>query len=436
MSAVLIAVLILLLLILANGGFAMAEIAMVSARDVRLEERAKDGRAGADRALELRGSLGRFLSTIQVGITLVGVLSGAFGGVSLAKPIAAAFEGVPLVHPYRQTVALGIVVLVITYLTLILGELAPKRIALHNPELIASLVARPMTWIEALAGPVVRFLTWSTDMLVALIGIRGDGEPSITEEEIKALMERGLEEGIFVPQEQALIERVFQLEERRVGSVCTPRAEITWLDLEEGLESTKARILTSAHSYLPVIEGDLDHVVGIVKKEDLLELCLTGAPLDLERVLRKVEFVPESMKALELLARFKEQWADAALVMDEYGGLEGLVTTDNMLEGLVGDVPVPGGLRERPVQREDGSWLLDGMTPLEEFKDLFELEHVSGEERALFETLGGFVMAQCGGIPSAGDRVNWEGMKFEVADMDGLRVDKVIVWPKQTRATE
>ncbi len=420
---------ILLLLVLANGVFAMAEIAVVSARGVRLEQRADEGDAGAEAALELNRSPGRFLSTVQVGITLVGVFSGAFGGTTLAGPLADALEGVPFLAPYREAVGLGIVVVSVTYLSLILGELVPKRIALHDPERMASLVARPMGMLSRLTRPVVHFLTWSTDSVFGLLGFQPQTDPEITEEEIKVLMEQGLEEGSFVPQEQAVIERVFQLEERRAGSLCTPRTEITWLDLEDSLEETKQRILNSIHARFPVAEGGLDHVAGIVQAKDLLALCLSGEPLDLKRVLRKPKFVPESMKAFEVLEVFRQERMHIALVMDEYGGLEGLVTTNDVLEGLVGDIPVAGEESEEPFRREDGSWLLEGMLSVEEFKDLFDLRDMPGEERAIFETLGGFIMSHLGRVPRTGDQFKWRGLKLEVVDMDGLRVDKVLVEP-------
>lgn len=430
MSLLILNVLILLLLVLANGAFAMAEIAVVSARPIRLEQQAKEGDAGAEAALLLNQSPGRFLSTVQVGITLVGVFSGAFGGTTLAGPIAEALQGVPLLDPYRQAIGLGIVVVSVTYLSLILGELVPKRIALHDPEEVASLVARPMGLLAQLARPVVYFLTWSTDTVFGMLGIRPDEEPEITEEEIKVMMEKGLEEGAFVRQEQAVVERVFQLEERRVGSICTPRTDIMWLDLEDPLEETKQRILSSIHSRFPVAEGGLDRVVGIVQAKDLLALCLSGEPLDLQRVLREPKFVPESMKAFELLEAFKEARMHIALVMDEYGGLEGIVTTNDVLEGLVGDIPVAGEESEAPFRRADGSWLLEGMLSVEEFKDLFDLREVPGEERALFETLGGFIMSKLGRVPRTGDYFTWRDLHIEVVDMDGLRVDKVLVMPK------
>lgn len=436
MLTVLYGVLVLLLLMLTNGAFAMAELAVVSARSVRLEQRAKRGEAGAKMALELQQAPGRFLATVQVGITLIGVLAGAFGGATLADPIAGALAGVSIIDPYRQVVALGIVVMAVTYLSLILGELVPKRVALYNPEAAASLVARPMGFLERLAGPVVGFLTWSTDRVYALLGLPSEGEPEVTEEEIKALMERGLAEGEFIPQERNLVERVFQLEERRAGSVCTPRTEISWLDLEDPLEETKERILHSAHSRFPVAEGGLDQVVGIAHAKDLLATCLSGEPLDLKRVLKRPFFVPESMPSLAVLEKFRKSRAQFALVMDEYGGLQGLVTTNDLLEGLVGDIPMAGEESEAPFRREDGSWLLGGMLSMKEFKDLFDLGPIPGEERAIFETLGGFVMAQFGRIPVVGDRFTWRGMQFEVMDMDGKRVDKVLVRPPEFHSAE
>jgi putative hemolysin len=415
MPTILFGVLVLLLLILANGVFAMAEIAVVSARNVRLEQRAKEGSAGARMALGLQEAPGRFLSTVQVGMTLIGVLSGAFGGATLANPIAGALAGLPFIYPYREAIALGIVVVTVTYFSLMLGELVPKRIALLSPEVAASLVARPMQLLERLASPVVGFLTWSTDRVYGLLRLPLDRKPE-------------------VPEERTLVERVFQLQERRVGSVCTPRMEITWLDLDEPLAELKQRILHSAHSRFPVAEGGLDRVVGVAQAKDLLAMCMSGESLDLRRVLQRPIFVPESMPSLKVLEKFRAARVHFALVLDEYGGLEGLVTTNDLLEGLVGDIPMPGEESEAPFQREDGSWLLGGMLSMGEFKDLFELAHVPGEERAIFETLGGFVMAQVGRIPSVGDRFAWRDIEFEVVDMDGMRVDKVLVKPGEAQA--
>lgn len=426
---------IILLLILANGMLAMAEIAVVSARRVRLEQRAQAGDQGAAAALDLHKAPGRFLSIVQVGITLVGVLAGAFGGATLAEPIAANLAWLPLEEHVRQGAALGLVVVTVTYLSLILGELVPKRVGLSDPEGIAASLARPLTWLAKAARPLVAVLTASTSAVMRLLPMRGDTGPEITEEEIKVLMRQGQEEGSFVAAEREMVERVFRLEERRVGSLSTPRTEIAWLDLDEPLEQTRARIRGSVHTRFPVAQGSLDHVIGVVESKDLLAQCLAGGPIDLSSVLHQVEFIPESMKALEALNAFEHSGLQIALVMDEYAGLQGLVTTYDVFEALVGELPAHPAKVSTAQRRDDGSWLIDGMLATEEFKDLLDLPDLPAEERAVYETVGGLVMTLLGHVPVEGDKVEWRGLTLEVVDMDDKRVDKVLVIPPARRLT-
>ncbi len=431
MSQVLFEVLILVLLSVANGVFAMSEIAVVSARPARLEQRAQEGQAGADVALELTQSPGPFLSTVQVGITLIGVLSGAFGGTTLGTKLSAVVEGIPSLAPYSQAIGVGIIVLSMTYLSLIIGELAPKRLALSDPERMASAIARPMKRLSWLAAPIVGLLDASTDAVMRLLGRADRDRPPVSEEEIKVLLRRGTEAGTFEREEQEMVERVFRLADRRLGSILTPRPDIVWLDQDGPKEENHRRMIASIHARFPVCEGNLDDVVGIVQAKDLLALALSGEPIELERVMRKPKFVPESMPALEVLEAFKEAKMHIALVMDEYGGLEGLVTTNDILDALVGELPEVGEEVEfEAFQREDGSWLIDGMYPIEEFKETFGLRRMPEEGRAIYETVGGFVMMWLERIPRTGDRFEWQGIQFEVVDMDGLRVDKILVEPR------
>ena len=429
MSAFALNAAVILLFILANGALAMAEIAVVSARRVRLQQRAEAGDGGAMAAIELQRVPGRFLSTVQVGITLVGVLAGAFGGATLAEPIADSLAWLPLEADARQAVALALVVVTVTYLSLILGELVPKRLALSDPESVASLMARPLTWLALLGRPIVTLLTASTSAVMRLLPVQTSSGPEITEEEIKILMKQGQEEGSFVAAEREMVERVFRLEERRVGSLATPRTEIAWLDLDDKPEETKQRILDSVHTRFPVARGGLDHVVGVVQAKDLLAQCLAGEPLDLQAALQHVEFIPESMKALHVLDAFGQSGLQLALVMDEYAGVQGLVTTNDVFEALVGELTIDQADGQSSRQREDGSWLIDGMMATEEFKDLLRLPDLPGEERAVYETVGGLFMTLLGHVPQEGDKVRWRGLTLEVVDMDGRRVDKVLVVP-------
>jgi putative hemolysin len=433
MGQALIELSILLLLAIGNGLFAMSEIAVVSARPARLEQRAQEGSESAGRALELARSPGSFLSTVQIGITLIGVLSGAFGGTTLGTKLAAFFEGIPLLAPYSRALGVTVIVLITTYLSLIVGELAPKAIALSNPERIASSIAGPMQRLARLGSPIVAFLDASTQAVLRLLGQQSKERPPVTEDEIKVLLRRGAEAGTFDEEEQELVERVFRLADRRLGSVLTPRPEVVWLDLEAEVEENQQRIINSIHSRFPVCQGNLDNVLGVVQAKDLLALCLAGEPFNPERVMRQAKFVPESMPALEVLESFKEARMHIALIMDEYGGFEGLVTTNDILDALVGELPEAGEAADyEAVEREDGSWLIDGMLPVEEFQDLFNIKEMPGEERAIYETLGGFVMMQMERVPHAGDRFEWSGFTFEVVDMDGLRVDKILLVPPRS----
>lgn len=421
---------LLAILILFNGVLAMAEIAIVSARKVRLQQRADDGDERARAALDLAEDPADFLSTVQIGITLVGVLAGAFGGATLAARIAPLFELLPALAPYSHAIALVLVVVTITYFSLVLGELAPKRLALNNAEKIAAIIAPPMNFLSRVAAPLVRLLSVSSDLVLQLLGAKKSDEPPITEDEVKVLIELGTQAGVFMEAEQDMVAGVFRLADRYVGSLMTPRTEIVWLDLEDPPEETRRTIIESVHSRLPVAEGDLDHIQGIVQAKGLLSQCLAGKPVDLRATLTPPQFVPESTPALKVLEMFRSSRVHIAMVIDEFGGLMGLVTIIDILEAIVGDIPVTGETGEpEAVQRKDGSWLLDGMLPVDEFKDIFRISSLPDEGKGHYQTLGGFVMTYLGRIPSAGDQFEWGGLRFEILDMDGFRVDKVLVVP-------
>ncbi|MCC5634903.1 hemolysin family protein [Nostoc sp. CHAB 5844] len=423
-------ILIILVLIIANGIFSMSEMAVVSARKVRLQQLANQGDAKARAALKLAESPNNFLSTVQVGISLIGILTGAFGGATIANRLAVYVKLIPVLAPYSEPVSFGIVVLIITYLSLIIGELVPKRLALNNPERIAAFVAIPMRALAAIASPAVHLLSASTELVLRILGITPSEEPQVTEEEIKILIEQGTEAGTFEEAEQAMVERVFRLGDRPVSSFMTPRPDIIWLDLEDTPEENRQKMTENGYSRYPVCQGGLDNVLGIIPVTDLLARSFRGESLDLTVGLRQPVFVPESTRGLKVLELFKQTITHMAIVVDEYGVIQGLVTLNDIMSEIVGDVPAgPGEDEPQAVQREDGSWLLDGMLPVDEFFELFEMEEWESDERGSYQTLGGFVITHLGRIPAAADHFEWEGMRIEVMDMDGNRVDKVLVVP-------
>jgi putative hemolysin len=428
MNAILVQILIITVLIVINGAFAMSEIAMVSARKIRLQQRAEDGDASAKIALEMAESPNRLLSTVQVGISLVGVFSGAVGGATLANYLAPQIARVNILAPYSEGIALLIVVLIITYFSLVIGELIPKRLAMGNPEKIAIAVARPMRAISNISAPIVNLLSASTELGLRILGAKPNQEPPITEEEIKVLIEQGTQSGIFIEQEQDIVESVFRLADRRVDAIMTPYTEIEWLDLVDSFEENLTLLLEYRFTRFPVARGGLDNVIGILNARDLLAATLQEDPVDIEPLLLPALFVPESMPALKAFEEIKTNPANVALVIDEFGSLIGMVTLLDILKAIVGEIPVPGE-KDDPqiIQRADGSWLLDGLLQVDELKELLDIEDLPDEDRVGYQTLGGMVMAQFGSIPIAGNSFEWQGFKFEVVDMDGRRVDKVWV---------
>ena len=432
-SAVSFEIIFILLLLIANGVFAMSEIALVSARKVRLQQRAGTGDARARAALELANAPETFLSTVQIGITLVGILAGAFGGATLAEQLAAQLARIPALTAYSEAVGFGLVVLIITYLSLVIGELAPKRLALNNPEKIASLVAHSMRRLSRVTSPVVGLLNFSTSLVLKAFGLKAPADPPVTEEEIKVLIHQGAEAGVFEHAERQIVESVFRLDDRRVTALMTPRLEIVWLNTDAPLEDIQSRITESHYSRFPVAHRNLDNVLGIVTAKELLNRCLAREPLDLRSSVSRPLFVPDSQSALQLLELFKKARTHLALVVDEYGQLEGLVTLHDVLESLVGDMHAVGETDPYAVQRGNGSWLLDGSLLIDEFKEIFPVRTLPGEER--YQTLAGFVITRLGRLPRTADSFQWQGLRFEVMDMDGRRVDKVLVTPVTSEVT-
>ncbi|MEW5869439.1 MAG: hemolysin family protein [Chloroflexota bacterium] len=422
-------ILVILVLILLNGWLAMAEMGLVSARRARLQQKAGEGNGRAQAALYLLKQPSEFLSAVQIGITLVGILAGAVGGATISEFLAQALRQIPALAAYSEELAFGVVVLTITYLSLVLGELAPKRLALNNPERIAMAVARPMQRLAHLAAPVVRLLIASTNAVLRAARQDTRQDVPVTEDEIKVLIDQGTQAGVFEKVEQEMVAGVFRFADRRVGTLITPRTEIEWLDLDESVETNLRKIAESIHARFPVGRGSLDKIEGIVLAKDVLGCCLAGRDFNLTGCMIEPCFVPENMPALKVLEIFKVSSPHLVLVIDEFGGLQGLVTAQDILEAIVGDLPAPGQVDEAEiVQREDGSWLLDGMLPADEFKELFRLAKLPDERS--YQTLGGFVVNYLGQIPTSGDHFEWGELRFEVMDMDGLRVDKVLVQEK------
>lgn len=419
--------LLIVVLILLNGLFAMSEIAVISSRRTRLQLRADEGSAGARRALDLLDHPSRFLSTIQVGITLIGVLAGAFGGARVAGRLGAWLQGIGPLAPYSSELSFVIVVVGITYLSLVIGELVPKQIALGRPERIASAIAPPMDRLSKLAAPLVALLSLSTELVIRLLGIKRPQEPPVTEEEVAALIDVGTEAGIFEEEEHDLVERVFWLGDKGIASLMTPRHRIAWLDLRAPRERQLEELVRHRYSRFLVCDGELDQVAGVVRVIDLVPDLIEGRPFDLRGRLTKPLFVPESLRALRLLELFRESGIHLAVVIDEYGEVEGLVTLHDLVEELTGDLVTNS--EPAIIHRDDGSWLVDASITVDEFWDRLGLGERRGEVSSEYNTVGGLVVTELGRIPRSGDAFETDGLRFEVVDMDGRRVDKVLVSP-------
>ncbi len=414
-----------------NGVLAMSEIAVVSARKARLRQLADRGDQRAQAALELATDPTQFLATVQIGITLVGIFAGAFGEATLARYLSSVLGEIDALASYADLVATTVVVLGVTYISLVIGELAPKRLALNNTEQIAALVAQPMQTLSAIARPLVWLLSISTNNVVRLLGIKPSEEPDISSEEIEILVEHGTELGVFEESEQDMIENVLRLDEWRVDAFMTPRTRITWIDLEDPEEEIKALLLDAQYSRFPVMEGDPDRAIGILYTKDMVVRHIKGEPFDIRATLRPVLFVPESMSPLRVLEIFKQKGKHIALVTDEYGSIQGMVTDMDILEAIAGEIPAEGEPEEpRAQQREDGTWLVDGMLLVDRLWEILDLEtEMEGAYRG-YQTVSGFAMNELDGIPSEGKQFEFHQHKFEIIDMDGRRIDKVLVTPQ------
>lgn len=421
-------IVIVLILIALNGLFSMSEFALISAKKTRLKQRVEEGDTRATVALKLANEPTPFLSTIQIGITLVGIFAGVFGGATIAKGLAAYLEKFPGLAPYSGALSITLVVLVITYLTLIFGELVPKRLALSNAESIASAIAKPMFSLSILAKPFVIILSHSTEAVLRAMKVRKITGPPVTEEEIKIMLEEGTEAGVFERVELSMIEGVLEIGDRRVDSLMTHRSDLIALDLDDSTDDNLREIIESGRSNFPVYMGELDNIVGMVSVKSILEKFVESDTVDLRELVTKPLFIPESASVLKLLELFKETGVHIALITDEYGSIEGAITLHDILETIVGEVRSLGEPVEGQVKvREDGSWLIDGDTPIEKLKDALSVDSFPGEALGYYRTIAGLIIFILQRMPATGDYIELGGLRYEVVDMDGNRIDKVLV---------
>lgn len=409
-------------LLILNAILSMSEIAFISARKARLQNKANKGDARANVILQLLENPNQFLSVIQIGITSIDLLTGAITGATIGAWLNIQLNRIPALQPYSVVISILIGVLPITYLSLVLGELVPKRLAMRDPEGISSAIARTMFFLTKAFSPLVRFLSFSTESVLRALGVKVMEEPPVTEEEIQLLIDQGTQAGIFEESEHDMVEGVFSLGDQRVYSLMTPRTDIVWLDIDDSIEEIREKIAVNDFSRFPVRQGTLDVILGIVKARDLLVPSLKGETINLKAMLKPAFYIPETMLASRALEILKEKGTDILLVIDEFGGLQGLLTINDILEEIVGEMEQD---EPQATQRQDGSWLLDGMLEVDEFKEIFDLPALPHEDE--YETLSGFVMMSLGRVPQTADHFEWHGLNFEVIDMDGRRVDKVLV---------
>jgi putative hemolysin len=427
-------VVIILILILLNGVFSMSEIALVSARKARLEHWANKGDEKAKAALKLANSPDKFLSTVQIGITLIGILTGIYSGENLKSDVAGVVSKIEMLRPYSSPIATTVIVIVITYFTLVLGELVPKRLGLAKPEFVAKSVARPMTWLSKITFPFIWLLSVSSNLIVRIFKLKSS-DSQVTEEEIKAIINEGTSSGAIEETEQEIIERVFHLGDRNITSLMTHRTDIIWLDINESVESSKAKINTSLHSVYPVCEGQIDSIKGIISIKDLYAAAANNR-FALKPLIKKPLFVPENNSAYQVLEKFKETQIHAAFIVDEYGTFLGMITLNDILEAIVGDMPETGQDDYAMVKRDDGSYLVDAQLPFFDFLSEFDKEDWMAEFEQEFDTMAGFILHHLEHIPQTGERFEWRGFSFEIVDMDAHRIDKVLVHTPEPREKE
>lgn len=422
-------IIIMALLIIANGILSMSELAIVSSRKVKLQKMEQEGNKNATRVLKLMKDPNQFLSTVQIGITLIGIFTGAFGGSTLSEPLG---QFLAPYLPYSYQISLIAVVIITTYFSLIIGELVPKRIALNNPERMAVKTAKMMRFISKVCGPLVTILSKSTNGVLKVMGIKATEKNVVTEDEVKLLIEEGIEDGTIEKEEENIIKRVFRLDAQKVDMIMTPRNEMVWLDLEDDDAENKEKIINSKRSIFPVAEDELDDFMGVVQAKDILSAIFSGENLDIKANLKEPLVVPENLPSMELLKQFKEnrEYVHMALIVDEFGSVVGLITLNDLLEGIVGDIP---GIDEiddpTATKRKDGSWLIDGRLSIDNFKELFDIEEeeMPQEIKDGFTTIAGFILSYIGKIPETGEEFQWYKFCFEIVDMDGNHIDKILV---------
>jgi putative hemolysin len=417
---------ILFALIILNGIFAMSEIALITARRAQLQNLAQAGDSSAAAAIELGEDPNRFLSTIQIGITFIGILNGIIGEAALARPLSLLLQDLGLQDSLSEYLATGLVVFSITYFSIVLGELVPKRLGQTNSEAIARFVARPMLWLSAASLPFVRLLSTSTQLVLRIFGIKERSGPHVTQEEIQLLLAEGTDAGVIEHQEHEMVRNVFRLDDRQIASLMVPRSDVVYLDAEQSLEENIKRIEASDHSRFPVIKGDWGEVLGVASARQFLTQTLHGEKPSLTENLQSAVFVPESLTGMELLENFKNSGAHLAFIIDEYGEVQGTVTLQDVMEAITGEFKPHHPEDAWAMKRDDGSWLLDGFIPIPELKDRLGLKEVPEEEKGRYNTLSGMIMLLVGRLPQTADRCEWEGWTFEVMDMDGKRIDKVL----------
>ena len=418
---------ILLALVFLNALFAMSETALTASRKARLQVMVEAGDSGASHAMALHDNPTKWLSVVQIGITSITLLNGIVGEAAFSTPLAAWLrDHFPVSVRTAEISALALVVLIITFVSIVFGELVPKRIGLMYPETIARLVARPMEWLSAATRPFIKLLTLSTDTVLRLMGLRRPPDRSVTEEEIAASLEEGLDAGVIEAQEHQMVRNVFRLDDRQVGSMMIPRAEIVWLDATATADDVLHAIGDAEHSRYPVCRGGLDDVLGVISAQRLLQQAIEGKSFAVDRGLEPPVFVPETLSGMELLEHFRASSAQIVFVVDEYGEVQGMITVRDVLEAITGEFSTETDADSWAVQRGDGSWLFDGLIPTPELKDRLGLKELPEEDRGRYNTLAGMIMLLLGRLPETADSVDWEGWRFEVIDLDGKRVDKVL----------
>ena len=423
---------VLPLLILLNGVFAMSEVALLTARKARLQRLVAEGDRSAAAALAMGENPNRFMSTIQIGITSIGILNGIVGEAALAAPFALWLMKLSVPAQYASMLATAVVVIVITYFSIVIGELVPKRLGQINPETVARFVARPMSWLALASRPFVKMLSASTDLVLKMLGVDPASVSTVTEEEIHAMLAEGSDAGVIEQNEHAMVRNVFRLDERQISSLMVPRSDVVYLDIEESVEENLAKVAETDHSRFPVCRGGLDDVIGFVHTKQLLAQSLRGQAVDFTQHLQEILYVPETLTGMELLENIRSSNTQIALVLDEYGEVQGLITLQDLLEAITGEFASPDDENSWALQRDDGSWLLDGLIPIPELKDRLQLHTVPEEDKARYQALSGMLMLVLGRMPQTGDTIVWESWKLEVVDMDGKRIDKVLATPVST----